>query len=370
MTKIFITGATGFLGRNYLDKLVNETNDEFYILIRSDKSKNLIKNRYKNHSQERFHFIRGNIAQENFGLTIDDFMELKKCTKIYHFAASTSFDDRNREEIIRININGVKNLIKVAEKIPNLENLNYISTSYISGLNQGTIYEDEMPQNVGFKNAYEESKYLSELLIRDSALPWTIFRPSIIVGDSKTYDNQGETRMVYGYLLGVYYSILKGYTKEEFHSNWQKRIKMPIHIRVIGCNNAFKNFVCIDDVVEMIYDITQNNDTDHKTYHLTNDSYPLQKQVISWIGNALHINGLKLSENISAPSAVEKRAMLMTKPFNPYALNSDPVWDTTNVDNALTNHKKINMTQSLFTNLMEHFVENNIIHVQRSKCNV
>jgi len=68
-----------------------------------------------------------------------------------------------------------------------------------------------MPPKNGFRNSYEESKYESEILIRKTSLPWTIFRPSIIVGDSRTFDSQGENRMVYGFVLGIYYSILKKY---------------------------------------------------------------------------------------------------------------------------------------------------------------
>ena len=49
-----------------------------------------------------------------------------------------------------------------------------------------------MPPRAGFRNSYEESKYEAELIIRENKeLPWSIFRPSIILGDSKTFDSQG-----------------------------------------------------------------------------------------------------------------------------------------------------------------------------------
>ena len=204
--KNFITGATGFLGRNYLKALLKTTEDEVYLLVRSEESKKVLLNMFKWTDPERIHFVKGDITAKELGLSVEDLNKVKQCDNIYHFAASTSFDDRKKEEIIKTNIEGTKNIISIAQKVKDLKNLYYVSTAYIAGLNKEIIYEDEMPPKAGFRNAYEESKYESELILRKTSLPWSVFRPSIIVGDSKTFDSQGECRMVYGFMLGIYYS--------------------------------------------------------------------------------------------------------------------------------------------------------------------
>jgi thioester reductase-like protein len=222
--KIFITGATGFLGKNYLKALLKNTEHEFYLLIRSEESKKLIQTSFKWADPDRIHYIKGDITEKDFGISSEDLKTLKKIDNIYHFAASTSFDDRQKKDIIKTNIEGTKNIVGLSKKIKDLKNLYFVSTAYIAGLNKGPIYEDEMPPIVDFRNSYEESKYDAELIIRkNKELPWSIFRPSIIVGDSKNYDSQGETRMVYGYILGIYYSLLKEFSKEEIADNWINR---------------------------------------------------------------------------------------------------------------------------------------------------
>ena len=58
--------------------------------------------------------------------------------------------------------------------------------TYICGTNPGIMSEDVMPERNGFKNIYEETKYDAEKMVRESGLPFTIFRPSVLIGDSKT----------------------------------------------------------------------------------------------------------------------------------------------------------------------------------------
>ncbi|MCV4932392.1 SDR family oxidoreductase, partial [Escherichia coli] len=85
--------------------------------------------------------------------------------------------------------------------LENPERYNYISTCYVAGLRRGRILESELEHNAGFRNFYEESKYLAELSVEQLKpdLPITIFRPSVVVGDSVS----GETAKY----DGIYYLI-------------------------------------------------------------------------------------------------------------------------------------------------------------------
>jgi long-chain acyl-CoA synthetase len=61
----------------------------------------------------------------------------------------------------------------------------YVSTAYVAGDRRGTAYEDDR-ETGAFRNSYERSKHEAEALVRSSTLPWTIARPSIVVGESTT----------------------------------------------------------------------------------------------------------------------------------------------------------------------------------------
>ena len=102
---------------------------------------------------------------------------------------------------LRVNVGGTRNVIDLARSLPHLKQFHHVSTCYVAGKREGVILETELRHDAGYRNFYEESKYLAELEV-DSAkvdLPVTIHRPAVVCGDSQT----GET----GKYDGVYYLI-------------------------------------------------------------------------------------------------------------------------------------------------------------------
>jgi long-chain acyl-CoA synthetase len=69
--------------------------------------------------------------------------------------------------------------------VPDLERVTYVSTAYVAGDRRGIVYEDDR-EPARFRNSYERSKHEAEALVRASDRPWTIVRPSIVVGESTT----------------------------------------------------------------------------------------------------------------------------------------------------------------------------------------
>ncbi len=363
----FITGANGFLGRNMLELLLRNTDDNFYLLIRSEASRNSIMERFKWAIPERINFVHGDLKMPFFGMDDRDVNKVVSCKNYWHFAAATSFDDRKQKSIVETNICGTKNIIKLALESKDLKHLHFVSTAYIAGNNKGVIYEDKMPQKVGFKNSYEESKYDSEIILKETNLPWTIYRPSIVVGNSKTLSSQGEMRMIYGYVLGVYNALLHHFKSEEkFVSNWENQTFSEVNLRMKGYYKTKKNFICIDDVVGMINDIMQT-DCINKIYNLTSDS--INGEDICYAFNkGFRVKGIKyVGKEIDSPSRVELKAHRLTSAFDDYCLNDDPAWSTNNTDKSLSKHKKVGMNKDLFCNLIEHFIKNEIINPYLSK---
>jgi len=76
----------------------------------------------------------------------------------------------------------------LVSKSPHFKTMAYISTAYVCGNREGVIFEDETDKGCCFSNGYEQSKWEAEQFVRSlmSQIPITIFRPSIIVGDSQT----------------------------------------------------------------------------------------------------------------------------------------------------------------------------------------
>jgi len=199
-------------------------------------------------------------------------------------------------------------------------------------------------------------------LIRQSDLPFTLFRPSIIIGNSKTGDHMGETRMVYGYLLGIFFSVIKSFgNKEGLARAWNEQNSHEVKLRLLGYPEITKNLICIDDVVGMIMEILKSDHT-RKTYNLVNDGPLLMSDCKYIIEQVLRVRGIEyVGGVIDNPNQAEKRALRLTDAYMPYCVLPDPKWDTTNTDKALGDYKKVTMTPEKLRFMMEMFVQERII---------
>ncbi len=89
---------------------------------------------------------------------------------------------------MRVNVTGTSRVLDLAERAPRLERLHYVSTCYVSGRHHGRFLESDLEAGQRFNNFYEETKYLAEVEVRRRMprIPVTIYRPSVVVGDSAT----------------------------------------------------------------------------------------------------------------------------------------------------------------------------------------
>jgi nucleoside-diphosphate-sugar epimerase len=88
-----------------------------------------------------------------------------------------------------VNVTGTANVLDFAERCPRLERVHYVSTCYVSGRHPGLFRESDLEVGQRFNNYYEETKYLAEVDVQRrmrSGLPTTIYRPAVVVGDSRT----------------------------------------------------------------------------------------------------------------------------------------------------------------------------------------
>ena len=135
--------------------------------------------------------VSGNICAEHLGLDEALYTSLAvRVTHIIHSAAMVKFS-APIEKARAINVEGTKQVLafgRRAQECGSLQRFAYISTAYVSGRREGIIYEDELLPAALFANSYEQANHEAEAQVRTQMafLPISIFRPSIIIGDSKT----------------------------------------------------------------------------------------------------------------------------------------------------------------------------------------
>ncbi len=197
----FITGATGNIGGRLVPELLKDTGAQLFLLITGkdqthaqQKGQELLDFWDVNDpsSRQRVKIFWGDIKQNQLGLT-SVFEELSgQVTQIIHCAANLKLNMSLPEARATI-LEGTKNTVVLAKRCQArgvFKRFHYISTLEISGKFTGTFKEEYLPDSgFGFLNTYEQVKAETEKYLQSEhllGLALTIYRPSMVVGDSKT----------------------------------------------------------------------------------------------------------------------------------------------------------------------------------------
>jgi thioester reductase-like protein len=184
MGAVLLTGATGFVGKEILDRFLDRGRQVFALVRARDDD--AAAGRLPRHAL--LTPIAGDIEQPRLGLSEPRAAGLaEEVTTVVHCAASVSFDLSLRDSR-RVNVDGTRNVLELAERLPRLDRLSYVSTAYVAGEPRRLFGEDELDVGQDFRNPYERSKFEAERMLRErgDGLPLQILRPSIVVGDSRT----------------------------------------------------------------------------------------------------------------------------------------------------------------------------------------
>lgn len=198
----FITGGTGLVGTGLLPRVLESwPGSRVTLLIRAgdEASKEgrlreivgRLRQQGIDDAPRRVFALRGDVSADDFGLGTTQREDLvRTATHLIHGAATIRFD-HPLDEARSINCGGTLRMIRLAQEASEkgrLQRLVYIGSSSVSGQRGGDIYESELEMGQKFFNTYEHSKNESERLVRDyfNLVPATVFRPSIIIGDSRT----------------------------------------------------------------------------------------------------------------------------------------------------------------------------------------
>jgi thioester reductase-like protein len=264
---LLFTGFPGFIGARLIPRLLElRPGSSFRCLVQerfeaaAREQIGAIEKRYPA-ARGRIATVLGDITQERLGLAPAAAKALQaELSGAYHLAAV--YDLAVRRDIgMRINVLGTRNVIAFLEGAGKLERFDYVSTAYVSGTAVGSYREGDLDVGQSFKNYYEETKFLAEVAVAKSGLPFATYRPGIVVGDSRS----GETAKFDGP-----YFVLSA----------MERTPSPGVFPRVGSGRNATNLVPVDFVVEALAKLSCSDTSLGKTYHLT-DPDPLSVADVS-----------------------------------------------------------------------------------------
>jgi thioester reductase-like protein len=294
----FITGFPGFIANRLLERLARSAGN-FILLVQPpllsrarDEIGQIAAAAGKSASD--FRLVAGDITLPSLGLSeLDREVVRAETTRVFHLAAIYDLAVV-RDLAISINVQGTRNLNNFVRTLPRLRQYHHVSTCYVAGKREGRVLETELRHDAGFRNFYEESKYLAELEVEalKSELPVTIHRPAVVCGNSQT----GETAKY----DGVYYLIF-----------YLLRWPSVLSLLNIGNHQVCLNLVPVDYVVNAMGALAFDDKAIGKTVQLA-DPHPLTTyQLFDAIAKA--INGGR-SRITPPPSWVQFFLMLPPSP--------------------------------------------------------
>jgi nucleoside-diphosphate-sugar epimerase len=185
MSRVLLTGATGFLGMEVLARLLERTDREVLCVIRADgvdaaeaRLDDVLDRLYRDPAQyrARVRVLPGDLTS---GITAPD----EEIDIVCHCAASIAFD-LSLDEAREINVDGTRTVLELA-RTAGARRFVHVSTAYVSGTHSGEFTEDML--GTEFRNTYEQTKCEAERIVGEvSGMEVAIARPSIVMGESDT----------------------------------------------------------------------------------------------------------------------------------------------------------------------------------------
>ena len=277
----FITGASGFIGRRLVEKLLRRENSTVYYLIleRELPLVEQLRQRWGS-AADRTVPIIGDLTRPRLGISDADIARLQgNIRHLFHLAAV--YDLKASAEIQeKVNIEGTRNVVAFAEAIE-AGRFHLTSSIAAAGLYEGVFREDMFEEAEELDHPYYRTKHESEGIVRrECSRPWRVYRPAIVVGDSRT----GEMDKI----DGPYY----------FFKLIQKlRRLLPPWVPVVGIEGGRQNLVPVNFVVDAMDHIAHLDGLDGQCFHLV-DPNPLRVgDILNLFARAAHAPEMTLRIN-------------------------------------------------------------------------
>jgi NAD(P)-dependent dehydrogenase (short-subunit alcohol dehydrogenase family) len=296
----FVTGATGFIGRRLVKKLLARRGTVVYFLVRAesrDKVPALLED--WGVGEERAIPVVGDLGQPLLGVSKGE--QKKLIGKIKHFFHLAAVYDlkADAESQIVANIDGTRNAVALANAV-RAGVFQHVSSIAAAGMYEGVFREDMFDEAEGLDHPYFATKHDSEKIVRKECdMPWRVYRPGLVVGDSKT----GEMDKI----DGPYYF---------FKLIQRMRAILPPWMPAVGIEGGRINIVPVDFVVDAIDHIAHKKDLDGKAFHLVDPTPYRVGDILNIFARAAHAPQFSLRVNAALlgfiPNSVKKGMLALT----------------------------------------------------------
>jgi thioester reductase-like protein len=259
---IFLTGGTGYIGAHVAANLLHEHGASLNLLVRAREPQEAEERLWRalqlhldfksfyEYLQTRIRVFRGDLTSEGFGLSRDDYDRLVHTTdSIIHCAAS--LNRKSEKSCLNVNLRGTLEVIKLGMQVDHyhgLRRFSHVSTVAVAGKRQDEVVTEDnaIDWDRSDYDPYARTKKFCEHMIRQllPEVPKTIFRPSIVLGDSRRAETS-QFDMVRAFVFLADLPVLPLRSRDRV------------------------DIVNVDFVADAIATLHVKERTQHETYHLS-----------------------------------------------------------------------------------------------------